>query len=445
MVGERRQHARLVPSSPMFVSLDDSKRGLLLDVGEGGVAVASLAARNLDDVISLAFQLPEGRGQVQAIAEVAWIRDSGHLTGVRFLNVDELSRQQLCDWLEAIVLTAPEQIADDEALPTEARQLNLIVDEEDSSPATEDASAAPVTEDAPVDAREWPAETTSEGQAPIILESTELEASAVQETLDSPFQDASIESASVEPDFVEDTAMEEASEPEASHHDAAFHVAPLQDTPIFVTRSSYAQVEPAPQGAGNEPAPQTAASSAWQPPVEVGSEPQVLTELGLSGASTKSRHTIELILAVVLLSWALVYLGYQMGSTGVGHQTASDVASVANTGNSAKEPVGEATPGGFVPSVQASPAVKREAPSALTLGDSGVVLQVGAMKLEDNADVLAQELQKKGLPAFVFRHGQDRLYRVAVGPFSDEDATAKVKAKLEKQGLKPIVRRWLPE
>ena len=64
-----------------------------------------------------------------------------------------------------------------------------------------------------------------------------------------------------------------------------------------------------------------------------------------------------------------------------------------------------------------------------------MVLQVGAMKLEDNADVLAQELQKKNLPAFVFRHGPDGLYRVAVGPFSDEEATAKVKANLEKQGL----------
>ena len=49
------------------------------------------------------------------------------------------------------------------------------------------------------------------------------------------------------------------------------------------------------------------------------------------------------------------------------------------------------------------------------------------------------------MPAFVFRHGQDGLYHVAVGPFSDDDTTAKMKAKLEKQGLKPIVRRWLPE
>ena len=88
---------------------------------------------------------------------------------------------------------------------------------------------------------------------------------------------------------------------------------------------------------------------------------------------------------------------------------------------------------------------KGELESASRLGDPGTVLQVGAMKLEDNADALARELQKKNLPAFVFRHGRDRLYRVAVGPFSNEQATGRAKTSLEKQGLKPILRRWLPE
>jgi cell division septation protein DedD len=91
------------------------------------------------------------------------------------------------------------------------------------------------------------------------------------------------------------------------------------------------------------------------------------------------------------------------------------------------------------------PLAKKESELATMLGNPGTVLQVGAMKLEDNADTLARELQKKNLPAFVFRHGSDRLYRVAVGPFSDQQATEKAKSSLEKQGLKPILRRWLPE
>ena len=101
MLEERRQYPRLVPSTPLFVSLDDAKSGLLLDLCEGGLAVASLVPRNLDDVVSLAFDLPEGVGHIEAKAKIAWTRDSGHLTGVRFMDLDEVSQQQLSEWISA--------------------------------------------------------------------------------------------------------------------------------------------------------------------------------------------------------------------------------------------------------------------------------------------------------------------------------------------------------
>src|ERR1700685_4277550 len=101
MVEERRQYQRLVPNAPLFISLDDSKSGLLLDLCAGGLAVASLVPRNLDDVVSLAFDLPEGVGHIEAKAQIAWTRDSGHLTGVRFMDLDEVSQQQLSEWIAA--------------------------------------------------------------------------------------------------------------------------------------------------------------------------------------------------------------------------------------------------------------------------------------------------------------------------------------------------------
>jgi len=319
MVEERRQHARLVPGSPLFVSLDNAKSGLLLDLCEGGVAVATIVPRNLDEVISLAFDLPEGRGHVEAKAEIAWTRDEGHLTGVRFVDVDEASRQHLGEWIGA------------RASQAEARS-------------------------------EEPAQ------------------------------------------------------------------------PVIVTRSTYAQVEPVSQENRDK---EEAGARSWLAPLRRAAENElkqapILTEIGLSGAG-KSRHTIELILAVVLLSWALVFLGYQMGSTGFS-RAGREAAAVAK--------VNEAPSKAMVASVEASPAPNEPLPS---VGDSGVVLQVGAMKLEENADAMAQDLQKKNFPAFVFRHGGDRLYKVAVGPYSDADSTVKVKDSLEKQGFQPILRRWLPE
>ena len=324
MVENRRQHARLIPSSPLFVSLDDSKSGLLLDVCEGGLAVATLVPRNPDEVISLAFDLPEGSAHIEAKAEIAWTRDAGHLTGVRFVDLDDASRQQLGEWICA---------------------------------------------------------QSNEGPA----------------------------------------VCEEPCEP------------------VFVTRSTYAQIEPVSQESRDTGTADVKVSAVipLQVTHEAAAKPvEILSEPGLSGPG-KSRHTIELVLAVVLLSWALVFLGYQMGSTGVSRES-KEVAAVPKAS--------EAPSQALVPSVEASsPASPRHVSPALTVGDAGVVLQVGAMKLEDNAEALAQELQKKKFPAFVFRHGSDRLYRVAIGPYGDTDSTVTVKSSLEKQGFKPILRRWLPE
>ena len=74
--------------------------------------------------------------------------------------------------------------------------------------------------------------------------------------------------------------------------------------------------------------------------------------------------------------------------------------------------------------------------------NSGVVLQVGAMKMEGNATALMQDLRKKKFTAFVYRDGNDNLYRVGVGPFGDKDASAKVKSELQKNGYSAITAKW---
>jgi cell division septation protein DedD len=342
MLEDRRQYMRLTPKSPLIVSLDDCKSGLLLDVGEGGLAVASLLPRNLDETISLAFDLPEGTGHIEAKAEIAWIRDSGHLTGVRFVVLDEACRSKLSEWIGA--------------------RANLL---------------PPVREE--------------------------------------------------------------------------------EAEPVFVTRSTYAQVDAVAHEDRDKPAGvttslATAAATAEAAVAEVKDTTTILSETGLSG-SAKSRHTIELILAVVLLTWALVYLGYQMGSTntGMNRQTPGQSAAPSERAEASAAAIeNNAGSRALVASVEASVAPTAAAParaaaSGLTLSDSGVVLQVGAMRLEDNADAMAQELQKKNFPAFVFRHGGDRLYRVAIGPFGSVEETVKIKAELERQGLQPLLRSWIPQ
>jgi cell division septation protein DedD len=345
MVEERRQHQRLVPNAPLFISLDDLKSGLLLDLCEGGLAVASLVPRSLDEVVVLAFDLPEGIGHVQAKAKIAWTRDAGHLTGVHFVDLDEISQQQLSEWIST---------------------------------------------------------------------GTNLRRAPLPETTD----------------------------------------------PGVVTRSTYAQVDAIRQDTWDHPTTGSERSLLETPPLGEGRREAAKSEPAAPPGrerTSKTRYSVELFLAVVVLSWALVFLGYQMGSTGTSRRNrevtaASKEAEAASTPEFASTASLPATAlaASALASATARPPKRTPVPTSVaalvaTSMDSGVVLQVGAMKLEDNAAAMAQELRKKKFPAVVFRHSGDRLYRVAVGPYSDVDSTAKAKGQLEKEGLKPLLLRWAKE
>jgi hypothetical protein len=97
------------------------------------------------------------------------------------------------------------------------------------------------------------------------------------------------------------------------------------------------------------------------------------------------------------------------------------------------------------PAPSAGSASSELATNLAPLDVPGFVLQVGAMSQEANADVFSAALHKKNFAAFVFRHSNDRLYRVAVGPFPNEDAALETKRQLEAQGFSPILKPWSPE
>jgi sporulation related protein/PilZ domain-containing protein len=85
--------------------VDKLRRAFLSDLSEGGVAFDGLVAKSGPNVVSLAFNLPEGGGTIEALGEVVWTCDSRHRTGVRFLEMVEASRRRLRDWLSARVVT----------------------------------------------------------------------------------------------------------------------------------------------------------------------------------------------------------------------------------------------------------------------------------------------------------------------------------------------------
>jgi hypothetical protein len=326
MVPERRQFARLTPRSPLFVHLDESKRGLVLDVCEGGLAVASLVPKSLDEVISLAFDLPEANVHIQTQAEIAWTRDSGHLSGVRFVDLADASRRQLEEWISARANTAPM--------------------------------------------------------------------------------------------LAMGTAAAEPAQPATDTSDASITSVPRVQNDSTGAQSRFSLISPQLTGESNSR--------------------QKLQGNELSNSEGASRSPTKLFLAVMLLSWALVFLGYRMGIMEVSPRVTQVTAATKST-----EPASKSS----IDPVERSSLASSLLPNAVSWNDPGVVLQVGAMTEESNADALAEILQKRNFPAFVFKRTGDRFYKVAVGPFNgaDADTTAKTRADLEKEGFTPILKPWLPQ
>ena len=222
--------------------------------------------------------------------------------------------------------------------------------------------------------------------------------------------------------------------------------------PVFVTHATDDLVSPISQEKRDEGVAEL--RSALVPPQLTGEsnsrEPEVWGDEGLRSYG-KSRRLIGLCLAGVLLSLVFVSLGYYLGSRQFksGSENPRRAGGIGDNPqgreNTATAQVPETPPKGLIASANPPPATTAFLPPTISLDRSGVVLQVGAMTLEDNADLLAQDLQQRNFPAFVFKRGTDGFYRVAVGPYSDARSTVRAKKELERQGFKAILKRWSPE
>jgi cell division protein FtsN len=148
-----------------------------------------------------------------------------------------------------------------------------------------------------------------------------------------------------------------------------------------------------------------------------------------------SHHLTWLVLGVLSLFSGVAFVRHYLGDTGSSWRTKEIMAA-------GKVP--EIPLAGPIASVKLSPATTPPLPPALPLDVPGFVLQVAAMKHEDNADALAKTLQKRNFPAFVFKRGANPFYRVAIGAYSDPDSAVRVREQLKAQGFQAILKHWSP-
>jgi len=97
-----------------------------------------------------------------------------------------------------------------------------------------------------------------------------------------------------------------------------------------------------------------------------------------------------------------------------------------------------------------TPAAKEEArlaaavgmtPAVATPPAAGYLVQIAAVRRQEDANALVKALRKKQYPVFVAGNAPDKLFHVQVGPFSDPKEADAMKARLVGDGYKPIVKK----
>lgn len=98
---------------------------------------------------------------------------------------------------------------------------------------------------------------------------------------------------------------------------------------------------------------------------------------------------------------------------------------------------------GSAPGTETRPVAAKSSVTPPPLVAKGaIVLQVAALTRESDALALANAIQRKSFPSYVSTPvGNDKFYRVQVGPYGDMESAEIAKKSLLREGFKVIVKR----
>lgn len=96
---DRRRFARRRLNSLAYIDLGNDNGGIVLNVGEGGLAVHSAVALNARFLPSIRFQLPHSAEWVSARGDITWIDGSRKQAGIRFGALSDSARSQIHGWI----------------------------------------------------------------------------------------------------------------------------------------------------------------------------------------------------------------------------------------------------------------------------------------------------------------------------------------------------------
>jgi cell division septation protein DedD len=160
-----------------------------------------------------------------------------------------------------------------------------------------------------------------------------------------------------------------------------------------------------------------------------------------------NRQLLSMFFLVVVLFGVFFSLGFMVGkSVGPGQTLAAQPAATEPAPPAASETAAPARP---VEAAQTEPVVKFEpaskpvekaaTPPPLVARD--IHLQLAAVRVKEDAEALVDTLRKKGYAVQLNSQTRDGWNRVIVGPFPTDRAAQDMKAKLEKDGYKSILKK----
>ncbi|MGA8528642.1 MAG: SPOR domain-containing protein [Acidobacteriaceae bacterium] len=123
--------------------------------------------------------------------------------------------------------------------------------------------------------------------------------------------------------------------------------------------------------------------------------------------------------------------------TGSGSKAAS--GSRASAATPASAPAATVKPAGF-PSEEPGATTATLKPAVATVAPGGIMVQVAAISVAQDADILVQALQKRGYTAVIRNEPQDKLLHVQLGPFASRVEANAMRSKLLADGYNAVVK-----
>ncbi len=100
---DRRHCVRRQIPSLAYLDLGQNNGGIILNIGEGGLAVASAAPLYADVLATMRFQLPGSSDWLEASGKITRISESKKEAGLQFVDLSEDARNQIKGWVSSDV------------------------------------------------------------------------------------------------------------------------------------------------------------------------------------------------------------------------------------------------------------------------------------------------------------------------------------------------------